>query len=220
MKKCRLPIADCRLAAIAAVLLLACTGCPKRQSSMSKPPEVNPGPKVEASAEARANELAELAGRFEETARRLPGPTPEEDRRIVQQAFAELAHVLPILYGPNPTGAFRQQLRIVENSRSQLAASTRGLASEPTIGTGLRAAHDSLAGLVTRGYFDQEKLGQTMDRLGSTLSSLDAVRGPAHRAAVADAFVLTSQAIRQMSDALTERLTDGNAPQTRPAGDR
>ena len=220
MKNCRLPIADCRLAVTGALLLLVCVGCPKRQSSMSKPPEVNPGPKVEASAEARADELSEVSRRFEETARRLPGPTAEEDRRIVQQAFAELAQILPILYGPNPTGAFRQQLRIVESSRSQLAASTRGLAAEPTIGTGLRAAHDSLAALASRGYFDQVKLGQTMDQLSSTLSSLDTARGPAHRSAVADAFALVSQAIRQMSDALTQRLAEGAAPRTQPAPDQ
>ena len=219
MRNRGLRIADCGL--IAATLGIAfCAGCAKRQSSMGKPPEVNPPPKVEASAAARANELEELSKRFEETARGLPGSSPEAHRRIMQQAFGELAQILPILYGPNPTGTFRQHLRIVESARTQLATGPKGLAVEPTIDTGLRAASDSLQALASRGYFDQAKLGQMLDRLSSTLAGLDTARGAAHQAVVADAVVVMGQAIRQMSDTLSRRLVGTPEPSTQPVSDR
>jgi hypothetical protein len=225
MKIGRSAIADGRpLAAGAPMLALMlvltfCTGCPKRQSSMGRPPEVNPPPKVEASASARLDELDELSRRFEATAQRLPGGTPDEHRQIVQQVFAELAQLLPVLYGPNPAGPFRQQLRIVESSRTQLASGPKGLAVEPTVDTGLRAAHDALASLSSRAYFDQAQLGQTMDRLAATLARLDTARGPAHQGVVAEAVSLTAGAIRQMSDALIRRLgAERGAQEARPSG--
>src|SRR4051812_14884585 len=72
------------------VLALAVTGCTKQRSTMGPPPQVNPPPAVEANAAVRVDELAGLSKRFTETAARLPGRTPEEDREALRQAFTDL----------------------------------------------------------------------------------------------------------------------------------
>jgi hypothetical protein len=232
MKRWESRIADCGLAKAGALALLAgamffAPGCAKRQSTMAKPPQINPPPPVEADAGVRVNELEELSRRFEQTVAKLPGSTPDEHRQAVQQVFAELAQVLPVLYGPNPPGTFRQQLRVVESSRTQLAAASKGLAVAPTIDTGLRAARDALASLATASYFDQAQLGQAMDRLTSTLNDLDTARGGMHQGVVAEAATQMSQVIRQMAQTLSQRLDDtrpengtparGQAPPPEPA---
>lgn len=187
----------------------AVAGCTKRRSTMGAAPDVNPPPAVEADAGERVDALAERSRKFDETVQQLPGRTPEEHRRAMQQVFAELAKVLPILYGPQPSGVFRQQLRVVESARTQLASAPQGLALEPTVDTGLRAARDALAGLASRGYFDEAQVGQTMDRLNGALDRLDTNRGAMHQTVVAEAAGLMSQAIRQMSEALSQRIEGG-----------
>jgi hypothetical protein len=108
----------------------------------------------------------------------------------------------------------RQQLRVVENARTQLASASTSLAPEPTIDTGLRAARDALQGLSRNSYYDHPQLGQTLDRLDRTVSDLDASRGLRHQQVVAEVVELMSTAVNQMSDALNQRLQgDGTATQ-------
>jgi len=194
-------------------------GCAKRQSTMGPAPEMNPPPKVQADAGARADQLRDRSRKFDETVQQLPGRTPEEHRRAMQQVFTELSQILPMLYGPNPSGVFRQQLRVVESARTQLATGPQGLAVEPTIDTGLRAARDALAGLSSKSYFDRAQVGKTIDRLNKALDALDTNRGAMHQTAVAESVGLMSQAIRQMSDALNQRLDDSAATDAKPAPD-
>ena len=203
--------------AVAAALALACAGCPKQRSTMDRPPEINPPPPFEQHAGVRVDELGALSQKFAQTAGRLPGRSAEDHRTLAAQAFADLAQVLPVLYGPNPTGVQRQQLRVVENARTQLASAARGLAPEPTIDTGLRAARDALRGLSRNSYYDHPQLGQTLDRLDKLVSDLDAARGGTHQQVVAEVVDQMSQAVTQMAAALDERLQgdggDGNAAQ-------
>ena len=200
----------------ASVAAASVAGCAKKRSTMGPAPDLSPQPKAEANAGARADELAERSRKFDETVQQLPGHTPEEHRRAMQQVFAELSQILPMLYGPNPSGVFRQQLRVVESSRRQLATGPQGLAVEPTIDTGLRAARDAIAGLAGKGYFDQSKLGPTMDRLNRALDALDTNRGAMHQTAVAESVGMMSQAIRQLTDALNQRGDEGTATNAKP----
>jgi hypothetical protein len=202
----------------ASVAAASSAGCAKKRSTMGPAPDLNPEPKVEANAGARADELAERSRAFDETVQQLPGRTPEEHRRVMQQVFAELSQILPMLYGRNPSGVFRQQLRVVESSRRQLTG-PQGLAVEPTIDTGLRAARDAIAGLAGKSYFDQSKLGPTMDRLNRALDALDTNRGAMHQTAVAESVGMMSQAIRQLTDALNQRVDEGTASNAKPAPD-
>jgi hypothetical protein len=193
-------------------LVLTSAGCPKQRSTMDRPPEVNPRPPVETSAEVRVDELGERSRKFAQTAERLPGRSAEEHRALVQQAFLDLSQILPILYGPNPSGVQRQQLRGVESARSQLWTAPRGLAPEPTIDTGLRAARDSLASLGRGTYFDRPELAETLDRLDATVADLDAAKGTNHQQVVAETVDLMSQAVNQMTAALDERLQGDAGP--------
>jgi len=202
--------------AISIVLTVICAGCPKQRGTMSRPPEINPRPPVERSAEVRVDELGGLSRQLAQTAERLPGRSADEHRALAQQAFADLAQVLPVLFGPSPTGVQRQQLRVVENARTQLASAPRGLAPEPTIDTGLRAARDALRGLSRNSYYDHPELAKTLDRLDRTVSDLDSARGTTHQQVVAETVDLMSQAVSQMSDALNQRL-QGEGAETKPA---
>jgi hypothetical protein len=201
---------------LAAILLFMSAGCPKQRSTMNRPPEINPPPPVESSAGARIDELGNLARQFAQTAERLPGRNNQEHRAAAQQAFADLSQILPVLFGPNPTGVQRQQLRVVENARTQLASASASLAPEPTIDTGLRAARDALQGLSRNSYYDHPQLGQALDRLERTVSDLDASRGAGHQQVVAEAVDLMSIAVNLMSEALNQRL-QGEGPGTQPA---
>ena len=192
-------------AAMAALVPLL-AGCPKQRSTMDRPPEVNPPPALERSAEARSEELGDLARRFASTAQRLPGRTADEHRAGVQQVFSDLSQILPILFGPNPEGSQRQQLRVVESARTQLAAAPQGLAPEPTIDTGLRAAYDALSALARNRYFEQANLGSTVDRLGVTVARLDTSRGVPHQQTVADVVDLMSEVVNGMARAMDDRL--------------
>ena len=201
---------------LVAILLFTSAGCPKQQSTMNRPAEINPPPPVERSAGARVDELGGLSARFAQTAERLPGRNAQDHRAAIQQAFADLTQILPILFGPNPTGVQRQQLRVVENARTHLASSSAALAPEPTIDTGLRAARDALQGLSRNSYYDHPQLGKTLDRLDRTVSDLDASRGARHQQVVGEAVDLMSTAVNQMNDALNQRL-QGDGVATQPA---
>jgi len=124
----------------------------------------------------------------------------------VQQVFSDLSQILPILFGPNPEGSQRQQLRVVESARTQLAAAPQGLAPEPTIDTGLRAAYDALSALARNRYFEQANLGSTVDRLGVTVARLDTSRGVPHQQTVADVVDLMSEVVNGMARAMDDRL--------------
>ena len=202
--------------AVAAALALAMAGCAKQRSTMDRPPEINPPPPVEQSAEVRVDELGGLAQRFAQTAERLPGRNANEHRQLAAQAFGDLSQVLPVLYGPNPTGVQRQQLRVIGNARTQLADASGGLAPEPTIDTALRAARDALRGLSRNSYYDHPELNQTLDRLDNTVSDLDTARGGTHQQVVAETVDLMSQAVNQMNEALNQRL-HGNGDAAQPA---
>lgn len=201
---------------IVVALFLCAGGCAKQRSTMGKPPEVNPLPAVEQSAEVRVDELGDLAKKFIATAERLPGRNADEHRQLTQQAFADLSQILPVLFGPNSTGAQRQQLKIVENARTHLAGAARGLAPEPTIDTALRSARDALASLGRGNYFDRPQLAQILDRLDKTVADLDSTRGPQHQQVVAETVDLLSRAVTEMSRALDDRLRDDGSA-TKPA---
>ena len=203
--------------AVSVAIALACAGCPKQRSTMERPPEINPPPPVETSAEVRVDELGGLAQRFAATAASLPGRNADEHRALAARAFGDLSQILPVLYGPNPTGMQRQQLRVVENARTQLTGAQSGLAPEPTIDTALRAARDALRGLSRNSYYDHPELGQTLDRLDKVVSDLDAARGPTHQQVVAETVDLMSAAVNQMNEALNQRLEgDGGPAQPAP----
>jgi hypothetical protein len=196
-----------------AALALAAGGCPKQRSTMDAPPAINPPPPVEADVGVRVDELGGLSKKLAGDAEKLPGGSPEEHHAALREAFSDLAQVLPILYGPQPEGSQRQQLRIIESARTQLSSPAQGLSLEPTIDTALRAARDSLEALGRGSYFDRPQIAQALDQLDAKVTGLDAARGASHPQAVADAMQAASRVVGLMSDTLGERLRDDRPEQ-------
>jgi hypothetical protein len=153
-------------------------------------------------------QLDSLVESIEQKAHALPGRGDQAHRQAMASVFEDLIQVLPILEGPEPSGAFRQQLRTLENARDRLASGANGAGAEPAIDTGLRAANAALAGIAK----DEEVGGQTLDammkKLQAKVDELDDVRSVGRPYVAADATVLMAQAIRQMSDRATGRATD------------
>src|SRR5205809_39969 len=88
--------------------VFAFVGCAK-QSSTLKPAnesEPNPSTTMEASADARINELQQRIAELESQNKFLPGRDAREHRRLMAQTFMRISQILPLLERPEPGGAF------------------------------------------------------------------------------------------------------------------
>lgn len=193
-----------RLAGILVVGLLACGCRPKKQPTMSPPP--NPQSPAYGNVDQRMSELQQRGTELTQVAQQLPGRTSEDDRRLVVAAFDRAAAALELLGGPNPPGSFRQALRIVDNTRQQLSSGSA--ASDAAIDSGLRAIHNALIDVRQRAFPDDADVQKLQDELRNRISELDRVRGPMHTVVVGHAFVATSNVINRMAGEFEER----NAP--------
>ena len=200
--------------AFASLLLagLFATGCaPKTDTTLAPPPvDQNPEPQLASDVRARVQQLVQLADEYAANAKALPGRNEAEDRAQVTQQFALLVRILPSLSGPDMTGDFRQQLRIIESTRAMLGTSA-DLAAEPTIDSGMRAAHRALASVAARAFADQPDVAKQLDAMRDRVAELDTVSGPIHRLVVAQAFQASAQAVSTMANALHQRLNDPSA---------
>src|SRR5439155_7792360 len=120
-------------------LALVLPGCgPKKQRTRTTT-RPNPQSEVMSDTDVRMSELRRRSQELNDAAQQLPGRAPADDRRLVADAFGKAAASLEVLGGPEPGGAFRQQLRIVQNTHSFLANRIGNVAPDPSIDTGLRS---------------------------------------------------------------------------------
>jgi hypothetical protein len=196
---------------LAATLMVGCAA--KKQTTLTPPPpEPNPEPQLATDARQRAQHLGTLAEQYAAGAAKLPGQNEQEDRQLVAEAFNQLSQILPLLNGPDMAGDFRQQLRIIESSRSQLSSGTMDLASEPTIDTGIRAAQRALSSLAQRAFPEQPEIAKHVDAMRAAVQELDTVSGPIHRHVAGQAFGHSAEAVKAMTAALNQRFADGSQP--------
>jgi hypothetical protein len=183
-------------------------GCaPKTETTLEHPPaEPNPQPQLASDARERVKELMARAQEYAESAKKLPGPNEQADRAFLLNQFSLLAQILPALNGPQMTGDFRQQLRIIDSTRAQLANTAPDLSIEPAVDTGLRAAHHAVAGIAQRNFTDVPDASKSLDAMRAKVQELDAVSGPIHRLVAAQAIQASAEAITQMTAALDQRL--------------
>jgi hypothetical protein len=188
--------------------LLAVIGCAGKTQTTLKPapPDANPEPQLATDVHERVKELSTRAQEYAAGCNKLPGQNAQQDRAQTTQQFALLAQILPILNGPDMSGDFRQQLRIIESTRAQLASGTQDLAVEPTVDTGLRAAHRALAGINQRSFTDNPDIAKSLDAMNAKVQELDGTADAIHRLIASQAFRHSAQAITQMSGALSGRL--------------
>ena len=198
---------------LAATMFVGCAA--KKQTTLTPPPpEPNPEPKLVTDARQRVQHLGSLADQYTAGAARLPGQNEQQDRQLVAEQFNQLSQILPLLNGPDMPGDFRQQMRIIDSTRSQLSSGSMDLSSEPTVATGLRAALYALSGLRQRVFAESGEVAPHVDAMRGAVQQLDTVSGPIHRLVAAQAFRHSAEAIKAMSDALNQRLMDSGGAKT------
>src|SRR5258706_4656396 len=156
---------------LAALLITGCAA--KTQTTLNPPPpDGNPEPQLATDARERVKELVTRADESAAGDKKLPGRNVQEDRAQVAQQFALLAQILPMLSGPEMSGDFRQQLRIIDSTRSQLASGSQDLSIEPTVDTGLRAAHRALADINQRAFTESPEIAKQLDAMQAKILEL------------------------------------------------
>jgi hypothetical protein len=154
------------------------------------------------------SQLDSLVESLQQKASVLPGSGVNEYRDGMHAFFSDLTSVLPILEGPEPSDAFRQQLVTIEMVRDRLSPDTGSTVIEPTVDTGLRAATVALS----RMSWDEDYSGQTLagliTKLQAKVDELDSVRPVGRPYVAADAGQLIAQAVKHMAGRLAGSVTD------------
>src|SRR5438105_1099456 len=100
--------------------VIAVAGCGLKKQPTRTAGQPNPQPESMTDTGVRMSELRKCSQELNQAAQQLPGRAAAEDRKLVADAFGKAAASLELLGGPDPGGAFRQQLRIIENTRNFL----------------------------------------------------------------------------------------------------
>src|SRR4051812_45140954 len=101
------------------VILILIFGCrPKKQSSRIAQP--NPASAEMHELDARIARMEMHSEELSAVTKQLPGRDLAEDRKLLSDSFDLAASTLTLLMGPQPHGAFRQQLHIIDNVRQQI----------------------------------------------------------------------------------------------------
>src|SRR5688572_3717304 len=206
------------LAAIAMVTWLA-GGCGNRNKPSLEPTvQSNDGnaPRAEAEPGPRAREVRAELPAYQSAVAPLPMRNDEQNRKQIAQAFEAAGRLLSTLEGSQPTGAFRQQLRIIDTTRQRLASASQSLAIEPTINAGLRATYNALVGLRMNQFGNDADVADRIDTLRARIDDLDTVRGPMHRLVVAQAFRGAGDVVDAMAKSLETRAGNEQAPAQPP----
>jgi hypothetical protein len=202
----RLGVVSLSLATAAqAVMLAAMPGCtdkkPPAKESMHRAPEA---PSAASRTQRQMSALQSSVDALAESAKALPGRTESAQRQLMAKVFTDLQQVLPLLAPDARTGAFRQQLAIIQSSKDKLASgSARGL-DEPTINTGLRAAANALTRMAVE--LDLPNSAALIKPVEDQVNALDEAAGPLHRLTVADAVAAQTNLVKALAVVVTQRM--------------
>ncbi len=208
-----------RLLLVPAAFALFLAGCTKTTSQVGQKAQEQPKdePQLAADVGGRVRDIIGKVQKLQETSSQLPGDTADEHRRLMHESFAALTQILPLMEGDQQSGEFRQGLRILDSSRQQLAGASKGLAVEPTVGQGLRAAV-RLIGDVNRVVFNNDaQITKSLDGLQQRVDELDSVHGPLNRVVASQSMRQTAALLQQMSATLAERAGVESKPAAAPA---
>jgi hypothetical protein len=198
----------------AAMTLLSACG-PKKTQPTRTPAPGAPNTMTN-DADRHVSELLSRASALRKAADALPARDVDDDARRTVEAFDRAADALEALAGPDPAGAFRQQLRTMKASRDQIvrASGPNGAAPEPVVDSGLRAMNIAMTEIRERHFPANADVAEQLNQLRSRLEELDAVRGPLHRLVVAQAFEAMAGAVEKMAD-VYEKRESATAPAAR-----
>lgn len=159
----------------------------------------------------RVRTLNRAVDQFQKQANALPGEDDMAHRKIMRGAFGALAEALPVLVGPNPSGAFRLQLRSIESARDQLTDNP-ALSPEPIEDAGLRAAVAAMERISHEDFYQHSPARHPIDQLRMALRPLDRTSGPLHRLAVRDVVRQMSDSLRMLADTYKDQVTTARHP--------
>jgi hypothetical protein len=161
----------------------------------------------------RVRDIIAKVGTLQQSTEDLPGSTEGDNRQLMEKCFGDLLAVFPLMEGDYQSGEFRQGMRILDSSRQQLASGSKDLATEPTIGQGMRATVRLLVDVNNVVFNNDEQMTKKLDDLRKQVEELDAVRGPMSRVVAARGMRDATSVLQQMATSLAER-TGVETPKT------
>jgi hypothetical protein len=196
---------------IAALLCLALIagGCSKSRTNRTRGQRDD----LQQTASERVSNLQASVGELQRTVSQMPADDPNKDRRLTSRALAQTATALAAIEGPRPSGAYRQQVRIIETSRTQLERSSPNVPSEPAVDSALRAAYNALVSLREGRFAGNQSVAQLVSEVGQKIPQLDSNRGSLHSIVVSDIMGSVTRTLKVMTDVIEKRLPPA---QTRP----
>lgn len=159
---------------------------------------------------AQMSELRRKAAELTAMTTELPG-----DRQQFAAAFSKTSEALELLGGPEPVGAFRQQLRIIDNTYTTLSSS-EAISTVPVTDSGLRAVQNALTAVSDRLFPGDASITEAMDKLRTRINDLDTERGALHSAVAAQAFQSAASVIDAMATELDARVIGAPASASQP----
>lgn len=197
---------------------LLLTGCAKTMSTVGQP-VVAPKeePQLAADVSSRVREIQNRVNQLDAASQLLPGNSEQANREMIQQYFGDLTRILPLIEGDYQSGEFRQGIRVLESARQQLASGSTDLASEPTIGQGLRASLRLLENLNSIVFSQDGEITKRLDVVRQKVDQLDTAHGPMNRVIASQAVRGTADVLQQMSISLIDRAGLEGKPTTNPA---
>ncbi len=189
----------------ATMMLVTLTGCAEKKPVT--PPPVQQLSTVQTPAsrtQQRLNTLQSFVDALSDSSKALPGRTEAAHRQLMAEVFSQLQGLLPMLAIDPDTGAFRQQLEILEQSQHKLTSqSAKGL-DQPIINTGLRAAANALTPLAAE--LNLSNAAELIKPIDDNLHALDAATGPLHRLAATDVVKAETNLVKALATAAAQRM--------------
>ncbi len=205
------------LVSSAALAISALNGCAHTETTLPPPEQPATQPQTASEIVTRVTDLQGKAVEYAAGATKLPGRNEIEDRAMVGQQFATLGQIIPLVAGAELPGDLTQQLRIIESTRGQLLNGSAELSIEPTVDSGLRAAHRALVSVNQRSFIEVPEVAKALDAMKLKVNELDSATGPLHRLVVSQALQASAQAVTAMAGSMETRLIDKNATPASPA---
>jgi hypothetical protein len=199
---------------------LLVSGCwhPQQQGATIVAPQQNPAPaEFMPTPEHAVTDVTQALAIFDARAFQLPGNGEVAYRAMMEDTFKDLIAILPALEGPDPDGAFRQQMHLLDQDRQQLIGLTFSASSETIVAAGTRASYTALEAVFSRNFSDSSDIGKSMDDLGAKLDELDIAHGDASKLAVAKSVQMISAIMREMDEVNQQRAAAAKAAAAAPS---
>lgn len=162
-----------------------------------------PSATMQEMARQRVRDLRAAVAHFQEQANALPGADEQEHRQIMENAFDDLNIALPILVGPQPSFAFKLQMKSVRGARNELAENPN-VAPESIVDSGLRSAVSAMGRIAHEDFYGGST--HAVDQLRVALRPLDRTSGPMHRLAVRDVVRQMADELRKLADTYADKI--------------